>query len=107
MRIAASSPVWLTRRAEERKDCCSGVSGRMGFPPVVWDWSGGEAWGCDWEGGGCGADVLWKREGRWRDVERKSRHCIERARGIRCIGNRGGRSAEDILDGYCTIRKRE
>jgi hypothetical protein len=35
MRMAASSPVWFTRRAEERKSRCSWVSGRMGL--VVWE----------------------------------------------------------------------
>jgi hypothetical protein len=31
MRIAASSPVWFTRSAEERKSRWEGVSGRVGF----------------------------------------------------------------------------
>ena len=31
MRMAASSPVWFTRRAEERKERCSGESSWMGF----------------------------------------------------------------------------
>jgi hypothetical protein len=31
MRMAASSPVWLTRSAEERKARCSGERGRMGL----------------------------------------------------------------------------
>ena len=31
MRMAASSPVWFTRRAEERKERCSGESSWMGL----------------------------------------------------------------------------
>lgn len=34
MRMAASSPVWLTRRAEERKARCSGVRWWMGVVVV-------------------------------------------------------------------------
>jgi hypothetical protein len=62
MRMAASSPVWFTRSAEERKFCCSWVSGRIGLPSFC-DCNGGRDWGSEREGGGCGADiVLWKRE---------------------------------------------
>lgn len=35
MRMAASSPVWFTRNAEERNSRCSDVSGRIGLPSFV------------------------------------------------------------------------
>jgi hypothetical protein len=72
MRMAASSPVWLTRRAEERKARCSGERGRMGlevFEEASFETleefgeMGVSAFGGD--GGWCvvaDVDVLWFRE---------------------------------------------
>lgn len=67
--MAASSPVWFTRRAEERKSRCSWVSGRIGFFSLV-DASSetrdeaGEIGVFALTGGGgwCVVDVLWHRE---------------------------------------------
>jgi hypothetical protein len=73
MRMAASSPVWLTRRAEERKSRCSWERGRIGF--FSWEEALAEtrgeageigAWASDGGGGWwvvcVDVDVLWKRE---------------------------------------------
>jgi len=66
MRMAASSPVWLTRRAEVRKARCWALRGRMGLD--VWveaaEESSGEdgGMGClavgGGGGGGGGCEVL-------------------------------------------------
>jgi hypothetical protein len=68
MRMAASSPVWFTRRAEERNFCCSRVRGRIDLPCFC----------PDCEGGGWGADMVLEKRDVWREAHavlgaRKSR----------------------------------
>jgi hypothetical protein len=98
--IAASSPVWFTRNADERKSRCSGVSGRMGL--LVFDCASCET--ADEEGdsgaglcaggsGVCDVVVLWKRRGVEMRGARKSRTGTGFSRGR----IRGRSIIEDIV----------
>jgi hypothetical protein len=74
MRMAASSPVWFTRRAEERNFCCSRVRGRIGLPSFCRCNAGCS----DCEDGGWGADMVLEKRDVWREAHavlgaRKSR----------------------------------
>jgi hypothetical protein len=76
MRMAASSPVWFTRNAEERNSCCSCVSGRIGLPCFCVCSEGRDWADSDCEGGGCGAEMVLAR----RDVWRGAQHVVLGAR---------------------------
>lgn len=54
--MAASSPAWLTRRAEERKARCWGVSLAVGFEE-------GEGGCCGGVGGGGSEEDVWAVDG--------------------------------------------
>jgi len=108
MRMAASSPVWFTRRAEERKARCWGERVRTGLE--VWEEASeesleelGEIGAFALGGGGGWCDVLWCR----REVlmvlgARKSYTGCWMVRGVLRANTRMHKTAEDMVLSYCT-----
>jgi hypothetical protein len=102
MRMAASSPVWFTRRAEERNFCCSVESGRIGLPSFCF-WSEGCDCAVDCEGGGWGADMVLEKRDVWRAhavLGAKWRMGYWMLRGMPQDSERG----ESKEDGMITVR---